>query len=324
MSYSNALQLLRLADLAASRHLGVSLEEVCEEFNCSERTAQRMMRALEEAFPISVAVKTSDDRRRRWRLTEVPIARLRLHGANELEALEVAIDQLEGTGNTRQADALKGLKSRLLAALPPGAARAAETDADALLEAYGMAARPGPIVQTDRALAETIAEALRGPFRMLFDYNGERRLVEPYGVLIGPRRYLVARQPAKGAELRHFRLDRIRDASVTEEWFSKEPEFSIAEYASRSFGAFQDENEFGEVVWRFSADAADRASEWRFHPSQSAATLPDGRLEVRFEASGWQEMAWHLHCWGDAVEVVAPPGLKRLVDGEGSEATVFP
>ena len=107
-----------------------------------------------------------------------------------------------------------------------------------------MAARPGPVVQTDRNVAKLIAKARRGPFRKLFDYNGERRFVEPYGVLIGPRNYLVARQPSKGAELRHLRLDRIRDASVIEEWFCKDPDFSLARYASRSFGSFQDENEF--------------------------------------------------------------------------------
>jgi predicted DNA-binding transcriptional regulator YafY len=36
---------------------------------------------------------------------------------------------------------------------------------------------------------------------------------------------------------------------------------------------------------------------------------------VRFTASGHLEMAWHLYQWGDAVEVLAPPALKAMVDG---------
>ncbi len=36
---------------------------------------------------------------------------------------------------------------------------------------------------------------------------------------------------------------------------------------------------------------------------------------VRFRASGWLEMAWHLYQWGDAVEVLAPDGLRALVEG---------
>ena len=61
--------------------------------------------------------------------------------------------------------------------------------------------------------------------------------------------------------------------------------------------------------------AADRAAEWRFHPRQTTRRLEDGSLEVRFEAGGWLEMAWHLYQWGNSVEVVAPEALRRMVDG---------
>jgi predicted DNA-binding transcriptional regulator YafY len=37
----------------------------------------------------------------------------------------------------------------------------------------------------------------------------------------------------------------------------------------------------------------------------------DGSLTVRFRAGGDLEMAWHLYCWGDQVEVLAP---QRLID----------
>src|SRR5690606_457471 len=143
-------------------------------------------------------------------------------------------------GDDRLARALASLRDRLLAALPPTAARAAETDADAMLEAHGVATRPGPIVKADPHLSDQLAKALRGPFRMVFSYKGERRDVEPYGVLIGPRRYLVARQPGKDSALRHFRLDLITDAHVTDQWFARDADFSLAEYAARAFGAYQD------------------------------------------------------------------------------------
>ena len=41
----------------------------------------------------------------------------------------------------------------------------------------------------------------------------------------------------------------------------------------------------------------------------------DGGLIVRFEASGWLEMAWHLYQWGDKVEVIAPKALRTMVEG---------
>lgn len=50
MSFSKALDLIRLARLAAMRRGGISLEEICEEFGVAHRTAQRMTDALEISF----------------------------------------------------------------------------------------------------------------------------------------------------------------------------------------------------------------------------------------------------------------------------------
>ena len=52
MAYAKARDLLRLAEMAAARHGGVSLAEIAEEFGVDHRTAQRMSRALEEVFAV--------------------------------------------------------------------------------------------------------------------------------------------------------------------------------------------------------------------------------------------------------------------------------
>jgi len=313
--YSKASDLLRLADLAYARHSGVSISEIEGEFGVVERTARRMVAALTAAFPHAVEVLEDSGRRRRWKLSEVPLARLRLNGADELEALETAISALEDRGDTLEARRLKGLRDRLIAALPATAARAAEADAEAVLESHGQAARPGPSVRIAPEVFEAVAAAIRGPFRLRFSYNGKFREVEPYGVLLGARRYLVCYERGAGETLKHFRFDRIEAPQVTGDWFAKNPDFSLADHAARAFGSFQDERQFGRVTWRFLPDAAEQAAEWEFHPGQAATRNDDGSLVVSFEASGWLEMAWHLYMWGDAVEVVEPEGLRRLVEG---------
>lgn len=315
---------MQLADLTASRYSGVTIAEIAEEFGMVERSAQRMVRALEQAFPHSVEHVEGPDRRKRWRMRETRLSRLQVEGPDDLEALEEAIIALRERGDTRQAGTLARMRDRMMASLPVKAALAAEADADALLEAHGVAARPGPMVKPEGALSDLLAHALRGPYRMLLNYTGERREVEPYGILIGPRRYLVARQPAKGPEMRHFRIDFITEAEVTDQLFNKDEGFVLRDYAARAFGAYQRAEEFGEAVWIFSAEAADRAAEWRFHPSQSMRRLPDGRLEVRFHASGWLEMAWHLFTWGDSVEVVSPPQVRELLEGTQRNFGVLP
>nr|WP_245487150.1 WYL domain-containing protein [Rhizobium acidisoli] len=52
-------------------------------------------------------------------------------------------------------------------------------------------------------------------------------------------------------------------------------------------------------IWRFAPEAASRAAEFRFHPSQVLESRDDGSLIVRFHAAGWLEMTWHLYQWGD-------------------------
>lgn len=313
MTYSKAKDLLRLADFASSRFRGVTLTDICETFEVSHRTAQRMTAALYDVFPLAVEVVEDESRQRRWIIRDVPLARLRLSGDEELEGLEFAISRMRDTGDLRQARALASLRDRLVAALPPREARRAEADAEAMLEVHGVAARPGPIVTVDPQVVDAVTAALRGPYRLHFSYNDSERLVEPYGILLGARRYLVAKQPDKGSGLRYFRLDRIRAPIVTDEWFARDAGFDLAEHAARSFGSFQDDSQFAEIIWRFAPEAADRAAEWRFHPRQRAQRTDDGGFEVRFEASGWLEMAWHLYQWGDAVTVVEPKGLADLV-----------
>ena len=69
------------------------------------------------------------------------------------------------------------------------------------------------------------------------------------------------------------------------------------------------------MIWRFAPEAAERAAGFRFHPRQVHEPQKDGSLVVRFEASGWLEMTWHLYQWGDKVEVIAPEALRAMVDG---------
>jgi predicted DNA-binding transcriptional regulator YafY len=64
MSLAKARDLMRLAEMAAARHQGVSLAEIAEELGADHRTAQRMARALEDTFP-GIEIRTDEDRRRR-------------------------------------------------------------------------------------------------------------------------------------------------------------------------------------------------------------------------------------------------------------------
>ena len=321
MSFAKALDLLRLAEMAAARHVGVSLDDIEAAFGVDRRTAQRMTRALETAFG-DVETTTDPARRKFWRLRGDPrLLHVRGLRDSELVAIEMAIRRAGREGAAGEVAALTGLRDRLLARMPGPHARRAEADADALLEAHGYACRPGPVVREAPHVHATIAEALKAPNLLTLTYAvpgddaGRARLVEPHGLLIGVRRYLVARDRGGDGGFRHFRLDRIRAIRLEPDSFVRDPAFDLQAHAARAFGSFHAEAEHGPVVWRFAPAAAAAAREFVFHPHQQTVEEADGSLTVRFTACGWLEMAWHLYQWGDQVAVLAPEPLRRMVEG---------
>ncbi|NOX41681.1 MAG: WYL domain-containing protein [Alphaproteobacteria bacterium] len=314
MSFAKAQDLLRLALIASSRYSGISLAQIRSEFDVSHRTAQRMTAALETTFA-NVEITDGPDRRRRWRLLDSAIARMEPRQETTIEALEIAALSAHEDNRLRHARALEEMRDRLMSLLPARDALRAEADAEAVLASLGHVARPGPRAAQRPEVMDAVIEALRGPFRLEISYgtkDSKQRIVEPHGVLLGLRSYLVARQPARGPELLNFRMDRIRVAKCLDESFAFESGFSIDTYAAKAFGAYQDPAQYGEVVWKFSPGAAARAAGFQFHPNQKAEHQPDDSLIVCFHAAGWLEMAWFLYQWGDAVEVLEPAGLRDL------------
>jgi predicted DNA-binding transcriptional regulator YafY len=319
MSFKKAVKLLELA-VMASRHSGVRRSDIEDRFQVCRRTAQRMAFALVEAFP-ETETSTDFDQRKVWRLRTRAVRELGGLGPSDLAALQTAAAQLQRTGDATTAAAIRKVHDKVLAQMPDRDARRADTDADAILEQLGVAARPGPRAPVDPAVVQAIEDALTGPFRMEITYAAKRdvapsvRIVEPHGVLLGARRYLIARRWQDGiAQHRKYRIDRITHAKVLQDSFVPEDGFDITALANRSFGVWLDEEQYGEVVWRFAPRAAEHARSFQFHPEQVFEDQPDGSLIVRFHAAGWLEMAWHLYQWGDAVEVLAPRELAEMVN----------
>lgn len=273
MSFQKAMDLLRLAELASARYQGVSLNEIEKIFAIERRTAQRMTKALEDVFP-DCTIQIDDDRRKFWKL-RADNARLMLSQGirdSELAALELAIRRADRDGTVTEARALSSLRDRLLAAMPGPHARRAEADAEAMLEAHGFASRPGPHTRVAPDLIRVIGAALKGPHVLRIVYAGghspeRERKLEPYGLLLGTRRYLVAREADGDRKMKHFRLDRFASAQLEVNSFARDPDFDLSRHAARAFGSFHDDDEYCEVVWRFNPTAAPTAQAFLFHPT---------------------------------------------------------
>lgn len=319
MSYWKARELLALALLVAGR-TGVTLSDVEQEFNCDRRRAQRMLAALRDLFPQLVR-RTDEERHARWSLPAASLATFLVPTSDELAALAQAIETLKAAPAGPEMAHLEQLATKVRAMVPANLRSRLAVDEEALLECFGLAARPGPRPAGQPDIDERIGTALKARQRLKILYaSGDAappawRTIEPLGLLLGTRRYLVAIDPAKGQRPRHYRVDRVRAAELMGDCFEPDAAFDLAVQAKKAFGSYEHPSEYGEVVWRFAPEAAADARGFQFHPDQQLEPQEDGSLIVRFEASGHLEMVWHLYMWGDKVEVIAPSTLRDMIEG---------
>ncbi|WP_159014584.1 YafY family protein [Acidisoma sp. S159] len=279
------------------------------------RTAERLRDTLADIFP-QLDWWDDEERVRRWRLPSSALVGVMEVRAEAVAAIETAARECELRGEADRAGLLREASTTLRAVMRPAALRQAEPDIAALMEAEGIAMRPGPRPVILPGILPTLRRAILGMQLIVVHYatgdpeEGAVRVLCPYGLLYGGRGWLVA--PVDGLQaMRLWRLDRITSIDILHRSFSRAGEFNLAAYAAQSFGVFQEEPI--DVVARFEPEAAEDAARWSFHPSQHSILNEDGSLTIAFRAGGKQEMCCHLFTWGSAVSILAPEDLRRAM-----------
>ena len=313
MRYERLKEILDLAVRLQGAHGGLTLDDIEAEFSISRRTAERRRDAVDAAFgPLEPVDR--DDGKRHWRLRSDALRRLVSVSAEELAELGAAAATLDRAGLGERAAMLRDLAAKLQATLRAESQARVESDLEMLVQAEGLAMRPGPRQRLDRGLLALLREAITTCREVEFRYFAQStrrrswQQVRPLGLLYGNRAHLVG-WTDWAEEPRLWRLANMSEARITDEAFEWDPAFDLQRFAERSFGTFQEKPV--KVVLRFDARAARDAAAFRFHPNQSVEENEDGSLTVRFEAGGLDEMCWHLFTWGESVTVEKPARLRR-------------
>jgi len=313
MRHEKAGLLLELARSLAASAEGLTLDEMAVIAGTGRRTVERMRDALEQLFP------------QMEMLPEGTVKRYRIPGGldgffqapttEELVELGQAAAVLRAGGYAARAEIVESLDRKVRSALKGRALRRLSPDVEALARAEMSVARAGPRPVDDPAVMAVIREAVMSMCAVRFRYHGgstpgRLRTIAPLGLLYERMNYLVGAEAGK-QEPRNWRLDRISDIELTDMPAAPPDDFSLADYAGRSFGVYQDEVE--DVVLRVLPHGAEDARGWRFHADQTLETLPDGAVIVRFRSGGMLELAWHLFTWGDRIEILGPERLKATM-----------
>ena len=321
MAYEKMQQLLDLAIMMQANREGVSLNDICEKFDVSRRTAERMRDMIKDRFFSQIEEKLDDNNIKRWCIPQGALRGLIQFTAEEVTLLEKLKELLNNNNMADKTETLERLTNKIKANVDDKVLKRLDPDVDALMAAEGFVCRPGPKLKIDPALVSQIRYAILICHRIRIKYvarsNKKTRYykIDPYGFLYGERKhYLVARYAEKydDGKPRNFILNNIKAVEVLDEPFVFAEGFNLREYAEESFGSFH-EKPF-DVEWLFDAEVADEAEQYQFHPKQEMKRNEDGTLTVKFRAGGRLEMDWHLYTWGKHVTVIKPENWREMVD----------
>ena len=317
LRYEKLDVLMRLAIKMQASAEGITLQDIAAESGKGHRTAQRMKDALLRAFP-QIEEKTDPDTRRvHLTIPHGGLGRLSAIRAEEIIALHRAAELLRREGDAGNADMLQTLSDRVVGAVDRPLRNRLEPDIEVLMEADGVALRPGPHEDLDKAIMHQLRGAILNGVWITVEHRTRAGQLTwnvrlgPLGMLLGQgRQYLVAwSEYAKAVRL--FALAGFEKVELSNDTFTPPEGFSLQAYAHNAFGVWQEEPH--NIVWRFSPAVAKDARTYRFHPTQVPEDQPDGSLILRFRAGGLQEMTWHLARWGGEVEVLEPPRLREML-----------
>jgi predicted DNA-binding transcriptional regulator YafY len=115
--------------------------------------------------------------------------------------------------------------------------------------------------------------------------------------------------------IRHWKVDRIEAAELTEIRFTRPDGFDLASHFSHSFGVFQGDGAV-HVKVRFSPTVARYVQESTWHASQKLTIEKDRSVLAEFDLDGTDEIMRWILSFGCHAEVVEPEELRSAIGEE--------
>lgn len=300
---NKADEIIELAILMQNSFCGLTVEDIAEHFECSYRSASRMKSLLFEKFPEKFEeVENTTDRKKRWRFKKGTMNFLINFNSTEFALLEKCKNNSK---NSTEQKEMTELIEKIKALNPKDAHT---TDINELLETQGYAVRQQYKENINPKFLDIIREAILSQKKIIINYNNYKNIVYPYGILVSEKQYLVAFNEYY-KEILMYRISKIKDIKITEDYFEKDEKFDLKSFAQFSFGVFQGEKL--DVKLEFDKSARDDVLEYNFHPTQKFAEIENGNILVEFVASGSFEIITELLKWRDCVKIISPESLKQ-------------
>lgn len=285
---------------------GVTTKQLADELEVNQRTVQRYVQMLRDSAGIDIEERDS-------RLLIGPGTRLPAMQLNRYQAtlLLVALRLLQQLRPEQDPDMVGALAQLSRALRVPLVARYLEGTLRTVEERPQNPER-SPV---ERSVIDAFVDSRALEVTYIDGAGREsKRTLEPYFIepaAQGRHIYVFAHDSAS-AEVRPFRLDRIRSARLLPSTFRAPDDFDIDRVISTSWGVWQSEQP-DHVVLRFNEEGARLLTQTRWQPNADLIELDGGGVEMRVEVASEVEMRPWVLGWGPLVTVCAPESLREYV-----------
>ncbi len=301
-------EIIELAMMFQNSFCGLCIDDIQARFECSRRSAERMKALLFELFPEKIEEVPTSDKKKRWRFVKGTMNALIKFSANDFANLEY----LKGLSNDEnKKKEIDELIAKIKALTPQKNLQSLDTDVSAIMESEGFAVRQYSGINIKPDVLEQLRNSMLAFKKIQFDYPIKEELktitLNPYGLIIADKYYLVGFNEYVNS-LRQYRVDKITNLTILDEYFEKDEKFSLPEFCNNSFSVYQEEPL--NITLEFDKSVADDVLNYHFHPTQKMKTLESGNVQVKFTSGGTYAICQELFKWGCNVQIKKPTQLK--------------
>lgn len=301
-------QIIELAMMFQNSYCGLCIEDIEHHFECSRRSAERMKALLFDLFPEKVEEVPTFEKKKRWRFVKGAMNALISFTADDFANLEY-LKGLSNDENKRKE--LDELIAKIKALTPQKNLQSLDTDVSAIMESEGFAVRQYSGVNIEPKILEELRTSMLAFKKIQFNYpikeTTKTITLNPYGLVIADKYYLVGYNEYVG-DLRQYRVDKISNLTILDEYFEKDEKFSLTEYCKNSFSIYQEDPI--TITLEFDKSVAEAVLNYHFHPTQKMKQLENGNVQVKFTCGGKYAICHELFKWGGKVQIKKPVELK--------------
>ena len=301
-------QIVELAMMFQNSFCGLCIDDIQAHFECSRRSAERMKALLFDLFPEKIEEVPTSDKKKRWRFVKGTMNSLIKFSAKDFANLEY-LKSLSNDENKK--NEIDELIAKIKALTPQKNLQSLDTDVSAIMESEGFAVRQYSGVNIKPDMLEQLRTSMLAFKKIQFDYPIKEELktitLNPYGLIIADKYYLVGFNEYVNS-LRQYRVDKITNLAILDEYFEKDENFSLSEFCNNSFSVYQEEPL--NITLEFDKSVADDVLNYHVHPTQKMKTLESGNVQVKFTSGGTYAICQELFKWGCSVQIKKPTQLK--------------